>query len=198
MSARSCNAPQIGNALQGHRGAIGRDRWRALVRSWPRHWRRAAVHRVASHRRRHRRRHRRGLRHRRASLLGVAGGEFLIPTLALLFGADIKLAGSLSLAVSLPTMLVGLARYSRDQSRAPAELAFLVSDGRRLSGRDVPRRAIARHRTDLHSFASTGGRAGPLGSKGVAASIAPNVAETAWRETPCTVHCGPLGGKNKR
>lgn len=38
-----------------------------------------------------------------ASLLGVAGGEFLIPTLVLLFGGDIKLAGSLSLAVSLPT-----------------------------------------------------------------------------------------------
>jgi uncharacterized membrane protein YfcA len=51
-----------------------------------------------------------------ASLLGVAGGEFLIPTLVLLFGADIKLAGSLSLAVSLPTMLVGFTRYSRDDS----------------------------------------------------------------------------------
>jgi len=51
-----------------------------------------------------------------ASLLGVAGGELLIPTLVLPFGADIKLAGSLSLAVSLPTMLVGFTRYSRDQS----------------------------------------------------------------------------------
>ena len=51
-----------------------------------------------------------------ASLLGVAGGELLIPTLVLLFGADIKLAGSLSLTVSLPTMLVGLTRYSRDRS----------------------------------------------------------------------------------
>jgi uncharacterized membrane protein YfcA len=51
-----------------------------------------------------------------ASLLGVAGGELLIPTLVLLFGVDIKLAGSLSLAVSLPTMLVGFARYSRDGS----------------------------------------------------------------------------------
>ena len=51
-----------------------------------------------------------------ASLLGVAGGELLIPTLVLLFGADIKLAGSLSLVVSLPTMLVGFARYSRDLS----------------------------------------------------------------------------------
>lgn len=51
-----------------------------------------------------------------ASLLGVAGGELLIPTLVLLFSVDIKLAGSLSLAVSLPTMLVGFARYSRDKS----------------------------------------------------------------------------------
>jgi uncharacterized protein len=51
-----------------------------------------------------------------ASLMGVAGGELLIPTLVLVFGADIKLAGSLSLAVSLPTMLVGFARYSQDQS----------------------------------------------------------------------------------
>ena len=53
-----------------------------------------------------------------ASILGVAGGELLIPTLVLLFGADIKLAGSLSLAVSLPTLLTGFARYSRDRSFA--------------------------------------------------------------------------------
>jgi uncharacterized membrane protein YfcA len=53
-----------------------------------------------------------------ASLMGVAGGELLIPTLVLLFGVDLKLAGSLSLAISLPTMLVGFARYSRDDSFA--------------------------------------------------------------------------------
>ena len=53
-----------------------------------------------------------------ASLLGVAGGELLIPALVLLFGVDIKLAGSLSLAVSLPTMIVGFTRYSRDRSFA--------------------------------------------------------------------------------
>ncbi len=51
-----------------------------------------------------------------AALMGVAGGELLIPTIVLLYGVDIKLAGSLSLAVSLPTMLVAFARYSRDQS----------------------------------------------------------------------------------
>ena len=34
----------------------------------------------------------------------------------LLHGVDIKIVGSLSLAVSLPTMLVAFARYSRDKS----------------------------------------------------------------------------------
>lgn len=53
-----------------------------------------------------------------ASLLGVAGGELLIPTLVLLFGAEIKLAGSLALAVSIPTLLVGLARYGWEGSLA--------------------------------------------------------------------------------
>ena len=51
-----------------------------------------------------------------ASLLGVAGGELIIPTLVLLAGLDVKLAGSLSLAISLPTMIVGMARYSLDSS----------------------------------------------------------------------------------
>lgn len=51
-----------------------------------------------------------------AALLGVAGGELLIPTLVLLFGVDIKVAGSLSLVVSLPTMLVGFARYGQNRS----------------------------------------------------------------------------------
>jgi uncharacterized membrane protein YfcA len=51
-----------------------------------------------------------------AALMGVAGGELLIPTIVLLFGIDIKTAGTLSLIVSLPTMLVAFARYSRDGS----------------------------------------------------------------------------------
>ncbi len=53
-----------------------------------------------------------------AALMGVAGGELLIPTITLLFGVNLKLAGSLSLAVSLPTMLVAFARYSQDKSFA--------------------------------------------------------------------------------
>ncbi|MBG0831315.1 sulfite exporter TauE/SafE family protein [Planomonospora sp. ID67723] len=53
-----------------------------------------------------------------AAIMGVAGGELLIPTIVLLYPVDIKTAGSLSLLVSLPTMLVAFARYSRDGSFA--------------------------------------------------------------------------------
>jgi len=51
-----------------------------------------------------------------AALLGVAGGELLIPTIVLLFGLDIKIAGSLSLAISLPTMIVGFIRYTQSSA----------------------------------------------------------------------------------
>lgn len=47
-----------------------------------------------------------------AALLGVAGGELLIPAIVILFGTDVKLAGSLSLMISLPTMIVGFSRYT--------------------------------------------------------------------------------------
>lgn len=53
-----------------------------------------------------------------AALLGVAGGELLIPVIVLLYGVDVKLAGSLSLMVSLPTMIVGFARYTRAEAFA--------------------------------------------------------------------------------
>jgi len=51
-----------------------------------------------------------------AAVMGVAGGELLIPTITVLHAVDVKLAGSLSLLISLPTMLVALSRYSRDQA----------------------------------------------------------------------------------
>jgi uncharacterized membrane protein YfcA len=46
-----------------------------------------------------------------SSLLGVAGGEMIIPTLILLYGIEAKVAGSVSLVISIPTILVGLLRY---------------------------------------------------------------------------------------
>lgn len=48
-----------------------------------------------------------------SSLLGVAGGELIIPTLVFAFGADIKAAGTASLLISLPTVAVGVARHAR-------------------------------------------------------------------------------------
>ena len=68
-----------------------------------------------------------------AAILGVAGGELLIPTIVLLYGIDIKLAGSLSLVVSLPTMLVGFVRYRSADSfsvlRIEAELFKALTFG---------------------------------------------------------------------
>lgn len=46
-----------------------------------------------------------------SSLLGVAGGELIIPVFILLFGVDVKLAGSLSMLVGMPTIAVGLLRH---------------------------------------------------------------------------------------
>jgi uncharacterized protein len=68
-----------------------------------------------------------------AALMGVAGGEFIIPTIVLLFDLDTKLAGSLSLAISLPTMITGFVRYSRDRSfvvlKANARLVQVMAIG---------------------------------------------------------------------
>ena len=51
-----------------------------------------------------------------SSLLGVAGGELIIPTMVLAFGADIRTAGTASLSISLPTVLVGVVRYARQRA----------------------------------------------------------------------------------
>jgi uncharacterized protein len=48
-----------------------------------------------------------------SSLLGVAGGELIIPALVFGFGADIKTAGTASLLISLPTVAVGVLRHRR-------------------------------------------------------------------------------------
>lgn len=48
-----------------------------------------------------------------SSTLGVAGGELIIPTLIFIFGIDVKLAGTASLMISLPTVITGIFRYFR-------------------------------------------------------------------------------------
>jgi uncharacterized membrane protein YfcA len=46
-----------------------------------------------------------------SSLLGVAGGEFIIPILILIFGADIKTAGTASVLISIPVVITGVTRH---------------------------------------------------------------------------------------
>lgn len=51
-----------------------------------------------------------------SSMLGVAGGELIIPTLVFGFGLDIKTAGTASLMISLPTVITGIVRYAQKQA----------------------------------------------------------------------------------
>lgn len=50
-----------------------------------------------------------------SSMLGVAGGELIIPALVLIFGINIKDAGSLSILISIPTVITGLIRYRKSK-----------------------------------------------------------------------------------
>ncbi|MBW4690891.1 MAG: sulfite exporter TauE/SafE family protein [Lyngbya sp. HA4199-MV5] len=64
-----------------------------------------------------------------SSMLGVAGGELIIPTIVLLFSIDIKLAGSLSLAISIPTIVMSLSKYRSQQrlKEVKPEQEFIIS-----------------------------------------------------------------------
>jgi uncharacterized protein len=68
-----------------------------------------------------------------SSVLGVAGGELLIPALVLIFGADIKTAGSASILISLGVVAVGLWRYWRADAipcgRGPQRIATAMAAG---------------------------------------------------------------------
>src|SRR5262245_36877672 len=62
-----------------------------------------------------------------SSMLGVAGGEFIIPILIFIFGADIKTAGTASVLISLPVVLAGVARHwLTGHYRSQSMLAYLV------------------------------------------------------------------------
>jgi uncharacterized protein len=68
-----------------------------------------------------------------SSVLGVAGGELLIPTLIFIFGADIRTPGSASILISLGIVLMGLWRYWRSntipQGRGIQRIIFAMSAG---------------------------------------------------------------------
>lgn len=62
-----------------------------------------------------------------SSLLGVAGGEFIIPILIFLFGADIRTAGTASVLISIPVVLTGVARHwLTGHYRSQSMLLYLV------------------------------------------------------------------------
>lgn len=62
-----------------------------------------------------------------SSMLGVAGGELIIPTIILLFAVDIKLAGSLSLCISFPTVIIGILKYrSSEQFKITKENTMFI------------------------------------------------------------------------
>jgi uncharacterized protein len=51
-----------------------------------------------------------------SSLLGVAGGELIIPTLVVIFGVDVHTAGTASLFISMPAVSVGVLYHLRSGS----------------------------------------------------------------------------------
>lgn len=62
-----------------------------------------------------------------SSLLGVAGGEFIIPILIFMFGADIRTAGTASALISIPIVLTGVARHwLTGHYRSQSLLLYLV------------------------------------------------------------------------
>src|SRR5262245_26172471 len=62
-----------------------------------------------------------------SSLLGVAGGEFIIPILIFVFGVDIKTAGTASVLISLPVVLTAVAsQWLTVHYRSQSMLAYLI------------------------------------------------------------------------
>jgi uncharacterized protein len=62
-----------------------------------------------------------------SSLLGVAGGEFIIPGLVLIFGADVRTAGTASVLISLPIVMAGVTRhFMAGKFRSLSMLFYLV------------------------------------------------------------------------
>src|SRR5262249_51802273 len=62
-----------------------------------------------------------------SSLLGVAGGEFIIPILIFIFGADIRTAGTASVLISIPIVFTGVCgHWLTGHYRSQTMLTYLV------------------------------------------------------------------------
>ena len=102
-----------------------------------------------------------------SSLLGVAGGEFIIPILIFAFGADIRTAGTASVLISIPVVLTGVARHwLTGHYRSQSLLVYSgPPDGNRLRSRRHGRRLFGRlcsYRCPAHRV---GGDPHHIGSK---------------------------------
>jgi uncharacterized membrane protein YfcA len=66
-----------------------------------------------------------------SGMLGVAGGEFRIPALIYVFGLDIKVAGTASLLVSIPTVATGFVKHRQmgHTNRSATIIAIIMSIG---------------------------------------------------------------------
>jgi uncharacterized membrane protein YfcA len=62
-----------------------------------------------------------------SSLLGVAGGEFIIPMLIFAFGVDIRTAGTASVLIGIPVVVTGVVRHwATGHYRSQSMLVYLV------------------------------------------------------------------------
>jgi hypothetical protein len=81
-----------------------------------------------------------------SSVLGVAGGELLIPALVFVFGADIKTAGTASLMISLAIVAMGCGAITRrERCRCAADHSGSLCLYRRIIDRRChwqPRRRL--------------------------------------------------------
>ena len=104
-----------------------------------------------------------------ASLMGVAGGELLIPTIVLLYGVDIKIAGTLSLAVLADhARSVRAVQPGRELPCAARQQVVRPGDGQRVDRRNTPRRPVARRRPERGTDPAIDAPTGRVCCEGVA------------------------------
>jgi uncharacterized membrane protein YfcA len=101
-----------------------------------------------------------------SSLLGVAGGELIIPTLVLGFGVPVRPAGTLSILIGLPTVAVGIARHAARGGFAPG----------------TPGRVVAPMAAGAVAGAAAGGAlVGAVPARALAAALGLLLLWSAWR-----------------
>ena len=62
-----------------------------------------------------------------SAMFGVAGGQMTIPALVFGFGLDLKLAGTASLLINLPTVFTAVVRFAaRSEGRANSDLKLIA------------------------------------------------------------------------